>query len=207
MHPLKAAAFPDEGGPVILVLDVPDEIVARAVDEVYLPLSQGVVQFDEGAGLEELKSAVARRRQRDHSRGAVMSTSPRPVDVVRGILSRPAGGVVGLVDELLTACHAHSLTLDWQADRCRVLSATGGPEETLIEPLRKSLFRTVLARLATVCNERGSGPVSQYGGDAEVVAAVGGPGRCRVVFVNTADDQRLSLSPVAHGAVVAVRRS
>jgi hypothetical protein len=50
----KAAAFPAEGGPVILAVDVPDEIIARAVDEQFFPLSQGVVQFDEGAGLEDL---------------------------------------------------------------------------------------------------------------------------------------------------------
>jgi hypothetical protein len=49
----KAAAFPNEGGPAILAVDVPDDIIALAVDE-YFPLSQGVVQFDEGAGLEEL---------------------------------------------------------------------------------------------------------------------------------------------------------
>src|SRR5262245_13316123 len=53
----KAAGFPDEGGPVILAVDVPDEIIALAVDEVYFPLSQGVVQFDEGAGLTELRAA------------------------------------------------------------------------------------------------------------------------------------------------------
>jgi len=53
----KAAEFPNEHGPAILAVDVPDEIVALAVDEVYFPLSQGVVQFDEGAGLEELRAA------------------------------------------------------------------------------------------------------------------------------------------------------
>jgi hypothetical protein len=52
----KAAGFPDEDGPAILAVDVPDDIIALAVDE-YLPLSQGVVQFDEGAGLEELQAA------------------------------------------------------------------------------------------------------------------------------------------------------
>jgi hypothetical protein len=55
----KAAAFPDEGGPAILSVDVPDEVIALAVDEAYFPLSQGVVQFDEGAGLEELRAAWA----------------------------------------------------------------------------------------------------------------------------------------------------
>jgi hypothetical protein len=53
----KAAAFPAEGDPVILAVDVPDDIIALAVDPVFLPLSQGLVQFDPGAGLEELRAA------------------------------------------------------------------------------------------------------------------------------------------------------
>ncbi len=54
---LKAAAFPDEGGPAIIKIDVPDEIIAIAANELYFPLSQGLVQFDRGAGLEELLAA------------------------------------------------------------------------------------------------------------------------------------------------------
>jgi hypothetical protein len=50
----KAATFPSEGGPVILMVDVPEDIVELAIDEVYFPKSQGVIQFDKGAGLEEL---------------------------------------------------------------------------------------------------------------------------------------------------------
>ena len=49
----KAMQFPDEGGPVILVVDIPDDIVARAVND-WFPLVQGLVQFDHGSGLEEL---------------------------------------------------------------------------------------------------------------------------------------------------------
>lgn len=52
----KAKEFPDEGGPVILVIDVPEEIVQKAATE-WFPLSQGLVQFDLGAGLEELADA------------------------------------------------------------------------------------------------------------------------------------------------------
>jgi hypothetical protein len=52
----KAREFPDEGGPVILAVDVPDAIVHKAVNE-WFPLSQGLVQFDHGAGLEELAIA------------------------------------------------------------------------------------------------------------------------------------------------------
>ena len=50
----KATLFPNEGGPVILAVDVPDDVIALAVDE-YFPLSQGVVQFGAGTGLEELR--------------------------------------------------------------------------------------------------------------------------------------------------------
>ena len=53
----KALRFPGEGGAAIIMIDVPDDLVALAVDDVYLPLSQGVVQFDPGSGLEELRTA------------------------------------------------------------------------------------------------------------------------------------------------------
>lgn len=52
----KAKEFPEEGGPVILVLDVSQEIVLKAVND-WFPLSQGLIQFDLGAGLDELIEA------------------------------------------------------------------------------------------------------------------------------------------------------
>jgi hypothetical protein len=52
----KAGEFPNEGGPVILAVDVPEDIVQKAVS-AWFPLSQGLVQFDLGAGLEELTAA------------------------------------------------------------------------------------------------------------------------------------------------------
>ena len=52
----KARGFPNEGGPVILRMVVPEEIIALAVTE-YLPQSQGLIQFDVGGGLEGLLSA------------------------------------------------------------------------------------------------------------------------------------------------------
>ena len=52
----KSREFPDEGGPVILAVDVPVEIVLKAAND-WFPLSQGLVQFDHGCGLEELLQA------------------------------------------------------------------------------------------------------------------------------------------------------
>jgi hypothetical protein len=46
----------DEGGPAILVVEVPDEIIALAENE-WFPLSQGLVQVSPGAGLDELLTA------------------------------------------------------------------------------------------------------------------------------------------------------
>ena len=50
---LEAGPFLDEGGPVILAVDVPDEVVMKSVNDGF-PLSQGLVEFDHGSGLEEL---------------------------------------------------------------------------------------------------------------------------------------------------------
>ncbi len=40
-------------GPVILLVDVPGDVVSKALNE-WFPITQGLVQFDSGAGLEEL---------------------------------------------------------------------------------------------------------------------------------------------------------
>jgi hypothetical protein len=53
----KSAAFPGEGGAAIVAVDVPDDIIDLAADAVFFPRGQGVVQFDERAGLEELQTA------------------------------------------------------------------------------------------------------------------------------------------------------
>lgn len=53
----KFTAFPNEAGGAVVKVDVPDDIIDLAVDDVYFPLSQGVVQFDVGRGLKELRKA------------------------------------------------------------------------------------------------------------------------------------------------------
>ena len=49
----KAKQFPDEGGPALLAVEVPEEIVREAAN-AWFPINQGLVQFDQGSGLEEL---------------------------------------------------------------------------------------------------------------------------------------------------------
>lgn len=52
---LKAKMFAKESGPAILAIEVPDEIIDLATND-FFPRSQGVVQFDDGAGLQELRA-------------------------------------------------------------------------------------------------------------------------------------------------------
>jgi hypothetical protein len=54
----KAALFPDEGGPAILEIEVPEEIITVAVDQV------AQVRFEPGFGLEELCAAWPSRPKR-----------------------------------------------------------------------------------------------------------------------------------------------
>lgn len=58
----KAKEFPEESGPAVLAVDVPDEIIDLATNALF-PLSQGFVQFDEGAGLQELRDSWSKLRK------------------------------------------------------------------------------------------------------------------------------------------------
>ncbi|HEV3449483.1 MAG TPA: hypothetical protein VG099_32905 [Gemmataceae bacterium] len=63
---VKLQWFPNEGGAAIVAVDVPDNIIGLAVDQLYLPLSQGIVQFDEGAGLDELRAMWSALKKQVH---------------------------------------------------------------------------------------------------------------------------------------------
>lgn len=49
----KADAFPNERGPAVLAVDVPEEVVRMAAVE-HLSLFGGLIEYDEGADLAEL---------------------------------------------------------------------------------------------------------------------------------------------------------
>jgi hypothetical protein len=125
-----------------------------------------------------------------------MNTTSPFAGTLRNAFERPSRGVVGLVDDLLRLCQEQGLQLDWQADRCRVRSLAGGSEEVLDRPVRKSVFRAILARVAALCNERSPNSVSPYGGQGELLAGGDPAAIFRVTFANTPDEQRLELIPV-----------
>jgi hypothetical protein len=125
-----------------------------------------------------------------------MGTTSPLTEAFRSAIEQPAHGVVGLVDDLLRLCREQGLRLDWQGDCCRVRPLTGGPEELIEGPLRKSVLRAILARLAALCNERAPNSVSPYGGQAELTVGANPATTFRVNFTNTPGEQRLELIPV-----------
>jgi hypothetical protein len=135
-----------------------------------------------------------------------MNPSPNVSEVLRRLLSQPTRGVVGLVDDLLTVCREQGLELDWQADRCRVRPAGGDWEELSGVPLRKSVFRAVLARVAALCNEQTPNSVSPYGGQAELPAGANPAAVFRVFFANTPTEQKLRLTTDTESAAPAPPR-
>jgi hypothetical protein len=136
-----------------------------------------------------------------------MNTPPGLAGVFRKAIDHPAQGIVGLVDDLLRLCRERGLHLDWQADCCRVRPLAGGSEEVIESPLRKSVFRAILARVAVLCNERTPPSVSPYGGQGELTAGDNPATIFRVNFTNTPGEQRLELTPLRRGAVAGEARN
>ncbi len=122
-----------------------------------------------------------------------MNNSSSLADRLSRALTAPDRGVLGLAEELLAAAQEQDLRLEWLAGNCRVQFTDGEAEV----PLPKSVFRAVLACVATLCNERAAGGVSHYGDQGEVACGEGSA--IRVVFVNTPEEQRLELTRVRPG--------
>jgi [acyl-carrier-protein] S-malonyltransferase len=126
-----------------------------------------------------------------------MNTTAQLPGILRGVLTQPTGGIVGLVDDLLVICSEHGLQLDWQADCCRFRSFWGDWDVLPDVALPKSVFRAILARLAVLCNERNPNSVSPYGGEGELSVGENPRATFRFTFVNTAAAQKLELLALA----------
>jgi hypothetical protein len=131
---------------------------------------------------------------------AYMNTTSKLTETFRDAFKRPTRGVVGIVDDLLRLCPEQGLRLDWQADNCRILCRPRDSEEAIDVPLRKSVFRAILARIAVLCNERIPNSVSPYGGESELSIGINPPAVFRVTFANTPAEHKLSLTTEAKPA-------
>jgi len=131
-----------------------------------------------------------------------MPNAPRAQDVLTRALTAPARGVLGIVDALLGASCEHGIQLTWRADQCRVRFLDCELADWIEVPLRKSVVRAALARVAVLCNERKPNSASPYGGQGELIVGSDPATVLRVAFENTPDEQSLELVPVSSQGVV-----
>jgi hypothetical protein len=127
-----------------------------------------------------------------------MNTTSKLAEALCDAIEHPRRGVVGIVDDLLRLCPAQGLRLDWRANGCRIRCHPGDSEETIDVPLRKSVFRAMLARIAALCNEQTPNSVSPYGGESELSIGTNPPTLFRVTFSNTPAEQLLELTIEEH---------
>lgn len=106
----------------------------------------------------------------------------------------PMRGVVGLVDELLTICNEHALSIRWHLTGIQVDVSKNSEHEIVDVSVRKSIFRAVLARLAALCNTTEPGSVSPHSGVGEIVVEGTPAVRYGLRFANTPDELRLDIS-------------
>lgn len=85
-----------------------------------------------------------------------------------------SGGVVGVVDELLSLCHEDGLRLDWRSDKCHMQMLGAEPREAIDVPMPIAVFRTILARVAAMYNEGNPDSVSPYCGQGKLIARTAG---------------------------------
>lgn len=125
-----------------------------------------------------------------------MTTSSLPLEALRKTIEAPKDGFVGIVDDVLSLCRDHSLSLDWRDNRCEVRSAESGEVGVVEMPLRRSGFRTILARIAKLCGDRSPGAHNPYGGQGELLVGPEPAMVFRVEWSNTLAEQFLTLTPV-----------
>jgi hypothetical protein len=125
-----------------------------------------------------------------------MNTTFELSEAMRCVFESPTQGVVGLVNDLLRLCPEHGLRLEWQGEYGRIRYLNGKSDETLDQPVGRSVFRAVLARMASLCNEHCPKSVSPYGGRGKLSDRADPPTIYRVTFANTTDENWLELVPV-----------
>ncbi len=127
---------------------------------------------------------------------------PRPIlDHLERVLADPTRGVIGLVDELLNASRQQDIRVEWQAGSCQLFSSNGVLHARSEVPLRKSVARAALARIAALCNEQCPDSVSPYGGQGAIAIEGDSSKLIRASFVNTPETLTLDLAAVSSEVV------
>src|ERR1700733_6438110 len=118
-----------------------------------------------------------------------------PSQMLSQILLHPRGALLGLVDDLLEVCREHTLRMEWQEEQDRLIFFIDDSQESTVVPFRKGIFRTIIARVATFCNEQTPDSVSPYGGEGELSKGANPATVLKVRLINTPAMQKLEVMP------------
>ena len=129
------------------------------------------------------------------------------MDHMEYYLADPGRGVLGLDDDFMAAARQQDIRLGWQDGCFSVIFLEGTSLRRIEVPLRKSVARAALARIAALCNERSPASVSPYGGQGEVAIDADTSKVIRATFVNTPETQSLELASVSSEVVSLVSLS
>ncbi len=102
-------------------------------------------------------------------------------------------GIVGLTNQLLEACVGSEVEIKRVGNHCVCNWTVSGETLEAPVPLPPAAFRTILARIAALCNERSPNSVSPYLGEGLLAVKGPPPTVICVTFVNTPDEQRLEV--------------
>ena len=75
-------------------------------------------------------------------------------DYLRRAFAPTTRGIVGLTEQLLEACVGSDVSIERVGDKCVCRWSAGGESQESAAPLPPAAFRTLLARIAALCNER-----------------------------------------------------
>jgi hypothetical protein len=118
-------------------------------------------------------------------------------DRLRRAFAPTQRGIVGLTEQLLGACVGGDFVFERVKDRCICRCTVCGETQEAPVPLAPAAFRTILARIAALCNEHSPNSVTPYGGEG-LLTVNGYPGTVvQVAFVNTTEKQQLELKSLA----------
>lgn len=122
-----------------------------------------------------------------------MISSQTVPDCLRRAFAPTQRGIVGLAEQLLGACVGRDVSFERIGDQCVCRWSVSGETQEATVPLPPAGFRTLLARIAVLCNERRPNSVTPYGGEGQLVVKGDPPTLVQVAFVNTPDKQQLEL--------------
>ena len=133
-----------------------------------------------------------------------MTASQTVQEGLRRAFAPTQRGIVGLTDQMLAACVGSDVEFERFGHRCVCRWTLNGNTEEAGVPLPPAAFRTILARIAVLCNERIPDSVTPYGGKG-LLAVTGHPATVfQVGFFNTPEKQQLKLKSLGMEVLIAV---